>query len=75
VPPLRARPPRPPGETPKEEHPAYKLGQQFADDTIRAAMDEAGPPPVPPKKRNWGVTVAWAVGIFIAIIFVIAKQQ
>jgi hypothetical protein len=50
VPPLRSKPPRPPGETPKEDHP--ELGQHFADATIRAAMDESGPPPVPQKKKS-----------------------
>lgn len=75
VPLLRSRPPRPPGETPKEDHPAYKLGQQLAQDTIRAAMDEPKAPADPAQEGIvLGLKLAWAVGIFLAIVFVIASS-
>lgn len=75
TPPLRARSPNLIDEQLKEEQPAYKLGQQWAEETIRTANQGGGARPPIPKKFSWGATVTWAIGIVLVIAFVLSRQQ
>jgi hypothetical protein len=75
TPPLRARTPKPADEMPKEDTAAYKLGQQWADETFRVAEQDARLPPVPKPKRSWGAVASWVIGILLVLAFVYARQQ
>ncbi|WP_398482512.1 hypothetical protein [Tardiphaga sp.] len=73
IPPLAGKPATP---VAAEETPAYKAGQSWASDMVRTAQDDlqADKRFSPgPKKRSWGLVLAWTAFIVLCIGYALFK--